>query len=177
MKQVCWCGSSRARRARLRSAAAAFCGSCNPLYTGLLRGLRCFYWCLSGASAFGPSGAFVRGERREQSKKSCRGQRGQAMSSNGTNGGARMMEQENVTEDCISERRLWTAVVVTAVEDWRNGTLRARREAQSFLFEDDADFQAVCASAGLDPATLRARLVKIGQRVHMHGPYFQRMAA
>jgi hypothetical protein len=35
----------------------------------------------------------------------------------------------------------------------------------------------VCASAGLDPATLRARLLKIGQRVHMHGPYLQRMAA
>jgi hypothetical protein len=45
------------------------------------------------------------------------------------------------------------------------------------LFEDNADFQAVCASAGLDPATLRARLLKIGQRVHMHGPYFQPMAA
>jgi hypothetical protein len=49
---------------------------------------------------------------------------------------------------------LWTAVIVMAVEDWRNGSLRARREAQSFLFEDNADFQAVCASAGLDPATL-----------------------
>ena len=49
--------------------------------------------------------------------------------------------------------------------------------AQSFLFEDNPNFQAVCASAGLDPATLRARLLKIGQRVHMHGPYFQKMAA
>ncbi|MGA8307423.1 MAG: hypothetical protein WB723_17255 [Candidatus Acidiferrales bacterium] len=99
------------------------------------------------------------------------------MDSKATNGGARMMEQEGVTEDCISERRLWTAVVVTAVEDWRNGSLRARREAQSFLFEDNADFQAMCARAGLDPGTLRARLLKIGQRVHMHGPYLQPMVA
>ncbi len=99
------------------------------------------------------------------------------MNSKGTNGGTRIVEHEGVTEDCISERRLWTAVVVMAVEDWRNGTLRARREAQSFLFEDNADFQAVCASAGLDPGTLRARLLKIGQRVHMHGPYLQPMAA
>lgn len=68
------------------------------------------------------------------------------MDSNGTNGGARMMEQENVTEDCISERRLWTAVVVMAVEDWRNGSLRARREAQSFLFEDMGIFK-LCAPA------------------------------
>lgn len=87
-----------------------------------------------------------------------------------------MVEQEGVTEECISERRLWTAVIVMAVEDWRNGSLRSRREAQSFLF-DNTDFQSVCASAGLDPATLRARLLKIGQRVHMHGPYLQRIAA
>jgi hypothetical protein len=99
------------------------------------------------------------------------------MNSKGMNGGARIVEQEGVTEDCISERRLWTAVVVMAVEDWRNGSLRARREAQSFLFEDSEDFQAVCASAGLDPATLRARLLKIGKRVQMHGPCLQPMAA
>lgn len=65
----------------------------------------------------------------------------------------------------------------------RNGSGRlaqrivARPGAQSFLFEDNEDFQAVCASAGLDPGTLRARLLKIGQRVHMHGPYLQRLAA
>jgi hypothetical protein len=99
------------------------------------------------------------------------------MNAGATRGGARIVEHEGITEDCISERRLWTAVVVMAVEDWRNGSLRARREAQSFLFEDSADFQAVCASAGLDAATLRARLLKIGQRVHMHGPYLRPIAA
>ena len=99
------------------------------------------------------------------------------MNSKGMNGGARIVEQEGVTEDCISERRLWTAVIVMAVEDWRSGSLRARREAQLFLFEDNEDFQAVCGSAGLDPATLRARLLKIGKRVHMQGPYLQSMAA
>jgi hypothetical protein len=93
-----------------------------------------------------------------------------------TTGAARIVEQD-VTEDCISERRLWTAVIVMAVEDWRNGSLRSRREAQKFLFEDNQDFQAVCMSAGLDPATLRARLLKIGQRVNMHGPWQQPLAA
>jgi hypothetical protein len=34
-----------------------------------------------------------------------------------------------VTQELISKRRLWTAVLVHAVEDWRSGTLRARREA------------------------------------------------
>src|ERR1700720_3042581 len=91
-------------------------------------------------------------------------------------GGARILH-ENVTEDCISERRLWTAVVAMAVEDWRNGSLRARREAQSFLLDDNGDFQAVCADAGLDPAPLRAPLLKIGQRVHMPGPYLHPIAA
>jgi len=92
-------------------------------------------------------------------------------------GGARILKHEDVTEDCISERRLWTAVVAMAVEDWRNGSLRARREAQSFLLDDNADFQTVCADAGLDPDTLRARLLKIGQRVQMHGPYLHAIAA
>jgi hypothetical protein len=42
-----------------------------------------------------------------------------------------------VTEELISERRLLTAVIVNAVEDWRSGSLRARREAQDFLFDND----------------------------------------
>ena len=85
--------------------------------------------------------------------------------------------QEEVTEECISERRLWTAVIAMAVQDWRNGTLRARREAQVFLFERHSDFNSVCASAGLEPDTLRSRLVKIGKKVAMQGAYTQSMAA
>ncbi len=79
--------------------------------------------------------------------------------------------QEAVTEELIGERRLWTAVVVMAVEDWRNGSLRARREAQRFLFDDDKDFMAVCASAGIDPSSLRAKLLKIGHRVEMQNSW------
>jgi hypothetical protein len=75
--------------------------------------------------------------------------------------------QEAVSEELIGERRLWTAVVVMAVEDWRNGTLRSRRDAQRFLFENDKDFEMVCASAGLEPGCLRAKLLKLGARVEM----------
>lgn len=64
-----------------------------------------------------------------------------------------METRDTVTEDLIAERRLWTAVVVHAVEDWKTGTLRARREAQQFLFENSQDFELVCAGAGLDPET------------------------
>lgn len=85
--------------------------------------------------------------------------------------------QNAVTEDSIGANRLWTAVIVKAVEDWRMGSLRARREAQKFLFEDDRDFYQVCASAGLDPALFRAKLLKIGRRIEMQGPYMNPIAA
>jgi hypothetical protein len=88
------------------------------------------------------------------------------------------MSQENqVTEDLIGENRLWTAVVVNAIEDWRFGTLRARREAQAFLFDDHADFEIVCARAGLDPQSFRSKLLKIGRRIEMHGPLTLAQAA
>jgi len=92
-------------------------------------------------------------------------------------GSAGSQIQEAVTEECISERRLWTAVIVMAVEDWRNGTLRARREAQKFIFEEKSNFHVVCESAGLDPATMRSRLLKIGKMVEMQGPYLRPIAA
>jgi hypothetical protein len=81
-----------------------------------------------------------------------------------------MESQDTVTEDLIAERRLWTAVVVSAVEEWRSGSLRARREAQQFLFEGDPDFELVCAGAGLDPNDMRSRLKKIGRMVELDSP-------
>ncbi|HEX4074214.1 MAG TPA: hypothetical protein VHX49_02310 [Candidatus Acidoferrales bacterium] len=85
--------------------------------------------------------------------------------------------QSDMTEECIAERHLWTAVVTRALEDWRTGTLRERRDAQKFLFEDDSDFSRVCAGAGLDPSSLRAQLSKIGKRIRMDGPWSREMAA
>ena len=74
-----------------------------------------------------------------------------------------------MTEDLIGENRLWTAVIVNAVDDWRYGTLRARREAQTFLFEDHDDFENVCSRAGLDAESFRGKLLKIGRRIEMEG--------
>jgi hypothetical protein len=84
---------------------------------------------------------------------------------------------DSVTEEFIGERRLWTAVIVNAIEEWKDGTLRARRAAQTFLFESDNDFFSVCASAGLDPSHLRSKLLKIGHRVEMQGPLARPIAA
>jgi hypothetical protein len=85
--------------------------------------------------------------------------------------------QETVTEELISERRLWTAVLVHAVEDWRKGTLRARREAQDFLFQNDKDFEMVCSGAGLEGSDFRARLLRVGCKVPMEGRVQFGMAA
>jgi hypothetical protein len=85
--------------------------------------------------------------------------------------------QSDVTEECIFERHLWTAVVTRALEDWRAGTLRERRAAQKFLFEEGTNFSSVCASAGLDPTSLRAQLSKMGRMVNMEGPWSSKMAA
>jgi hypothetical protein len=88
----------------------------------------------------------------------------------GTTGGPGFARGEiGVTEEVISERRLWTAVLVNAVEDWRTGTLRSQREAQEFLFSNDKDFEMVCSAAGLDSADFRMRLLRIGRQVEMEG--------
>jgi hypothetical protein len=78
---------------------------------------------------------------------------------------------ETVTEGLISARRLWTAVLRNAVEDWRNGTLRAKREAQEFRFDSKEDFDMVCTAAGLDSGDFRVRMLKIGRRVEMRTPF------
>jgi hypothetical protein len=76
----------------------------------------------------------------------------------------------DVAGELIAERRLWTAVIVHAVQDWLSGTLRDQREAQRFLFENNDDFNQVCACAGLDPSSFRSRLVRAGRQVQAHGP-------
>lgn len=81
------------------------------------------------------------------------------------------------TTDSVGERTLWLAVVMQAIEEWRNGTLRNRRLAQEFLFDDSKDFQAVCANAGLDADNLRSRLLKMGRKVNAAGPLLRPLAA
>jgi hypothetical protein len=96
-----------------------------------------------------------------------------------TNSGEMGMQQptqgtlpgDTVNNASDAERRLWLAVLMQAVEDWRGGTLRARRTAQSFLFETTSDFDTVCTNAGLDADNLRSKLLKIGSKVQAQGPW------
>jgi hypothetical protein len=59
------------------------------------------------------------------------------------------------------ERKLWLAVLVQAVEDWRSNNMQRHREAEAFFFQCGEDFACVCSSAGLDPQSLKERLEKL----------------
>jgi hypothetical protein len=65
-------------------------------------------------------------------------------------------------ENCVdAERRLWTAVLVQAVVEWQSNKVRVSRAAEQFLFENESDFETVCASAGLNPQSFRAQLARV----------------
>jgi hypothetical protein len=70
-----------------------------------------------------------------------------------------MFQSAEVEESAV--QKLWRAVIATTVEEWFNGPLRQKREAEQFLFCDNRDYRTVCFSAGIDPENLRARLEKI----------------
>ena len=67
-------------------------------------------------------------------------------------------EAKEVNSSEFSGRRLWTAVLLQALEDWQSGNARRKREAEKFLFEASADFSRVCTAAGLAPGSVLAKL-------------------
>lgn len=72
----------------------------------------------------------------------------------------------NEVEKPVNEQKLWTAVLVQALEDWRGDRISRKRDAEQFLFGDQKDFEIVCARAGIDANSFRARLRRTrGERV------------
>jgi hypothetical protein len=67
----------------------------------------------------------------------------------------------NEVERPIGEQRLWMAVLAQAVEDWQGDRLRSKKDAEQFLFQDQKDFQMVCARAGIDPVNFRSQLLRL----------------
>jgi len=61
----------------------------------------------------------------------------------------------------ITEVYLWRAVIFAAIQEWRFGPLRLKRQAKDYLFQDNIDFAFVCQSAEIDVGQLRARLAKL----------------
>ena len=59
------------------------------------------------------------------------------------------------------EKRMWQAVIVTAIQEWISGPLRFKRKAEEYLFHDQKDFPLVCQSAGMDADRLRTKLKRL----------------
>jgi hypothetical protein len=70
-------------------------------------------------------------------------------------------EAKEVNSSEFSGQRLWTAVLLHALEDWQSGNARRRHEAERFLFESSADFNRVCTAAGLAPGSVLAKLQRM----------------
>jgi hypothetical protein len=57
-----------------------------------------------------------------------------------------------------SQRGLWSAVLLQALEDWQSTNVRRKKEAEKFFFESGADFSRVCRAAGLVPESVLSKL-------------------
>jgi hypothetical protein len=66
-------------------------------------------------------------------------------------------------DEQVGVRRLWSAVLLQALEDWRSSSLGRQSEAERFLFQSQKDFAAVCRSAGLEPGIVASRLDRMKQ--------------
>jgi hypothetical protein len=69
-------------------------------------------------------------------------------------------EEEQYGEQ-VSERGLWIAVLLQAIEDWRSCNIRRQKEAERFFFKSEKDFATVCRGAGLEPSSVLAKLQKM----------------
>lgn len=69
---------------------------------------------------------------------------------------ANRAQLENVEQ--VSEKRLWTAVLLQALEDWQSSNMRRKQEADKFFFQSHDDFSRVCRGAGLVPESVLGRL-------------------
>lgn len=67
--------------------------------------------------------------------------------------------------DQVSERKLWTAVLLQALEDWKSTNMRRKAEAEKFLFQSGPDFAKVCVGAGLVPDSVLSRLQRMKKSI------------
>jgi hypothetical protein len=70
-------------------------------------------------------------------------------------------ENSSQRHDYDPEQRLWIAVLLQAVLDWRSNNMRARREAETFLFRSPEDLEGVCHRAGFDPGAFQSKLRRL----------------
>src|ERR1700733_14364422 len=68
---------------------------------------------------------------------------------------------EHHFDDQVGSRRLWTAVLLQALEDWQSSSLGKKMEAERFLFQSEKEFATLCRSAGLDPSSVTSKLTRL----------------
>jgi hypothetical protein len=66
--------------------------------------------------------------------------------------------------ELTTARALWRGVIARAIQDWLSKSLRPKREAERYLFENSADLLLVCASAEINVPRLRTCLNKVRGR-------------
>ena len=71
----------------------------------------------------------------------------------------------------MSEKRLWSAVLLQALEDWKSCNLRRRSDAEKFFFHSESDFETVCRGAGLNSSCVASKLQKMKTTVQKQ-PWF-----
>lgn len=80
-------------------------------------------------------------------------------------------------EEPVNEQKIWLAVLLQAVEDWRSDNVKLHREAEEFLFREKKDFDVVCTGAGIEPSSFRGRLMRAAQRSNETHAQLSQMAA
>lgn len=76
------------------------------------------------------------------------------------NRGKRILCKGMDVEGPDNEQKIWAAVLLQAVEDWRSDNAKLHRDAAQFLFKEQNDFEVVCAGAGIEPSSFRSRLAR-----------------
>jgi hypothetical protein len=72
---------------------------------------------------------------------------------------SKRMEEHH--DEQVSQRGLWCAVLLQAIEDWRSPNAKRRAEAEKFFFNSPKDFERVCRGAGLEVTSVIAKLQKM----------------
>jgi hypothetical protein len=73
-----------------------------------------------------------------------------------------LREMELATKpELMTATALWRGVIAWAIQDWLSKSLRLKREAEQYLFENSKDLALVCESAGIDVLRLRTCLNKL----------------
>jgi hypothetical protein len=76
-----------------------------------------------------------------------------------------MREMELVMgQDQGTEKHLWRVVIARTIQDWLSNSLRDKRDAEQYLFQNSADLSLVCESAGINVERMRKCLNKVRGR-------------